>query len=274
MADRNHLALDVASALASGYDDDDFPAVQPDAHGEMTMFELHHPAGLMTMPADPTADGVGQTMIYGYKGPDGFAWLLNDPRIQGKLPRLKPNESYLYGPLGNGVRCHADGTISTFTTDQSPDQKSVFWQVRPNAFRQIAPWGSIQFDANGWHLKHVSQARIDLGAIDGLPAPLDALSSYITLSAATINLQATLLALGSASGASDPPAKSTPLLAALGAISTALGAIQTTLAALVGTGTGPGAPAAITASATAVGAAETAIAAGQITIPATGVTVA
>lgn len=271
MTGRNHLNLDLASSLAAGYDVDDFPAAQPDAHGEMAMFELHHPAGLMTMPGEQTADGVGHTMLYGYKGPDGFAWMLNDPRIQGKLPRLKPNETYLYGPLGQGVRCHVDGTISLFTTDQGPQQQSVYQQVKPTAFRQVAPWGSCRFDANGWHLKHVSQARIDLGAIGGLPAPLDALSSYVTLSAAIINLQGSAVALGAAAGLPDAVAKSTPILAVFAALGNLLTQLATPGAYVSPPSGGPCAPSPDVV--VAVAATEAALAAAVALVPSGAVTV-
>ncbi|MBX3218982.1 MAG: hypothetical protein KF795_00605 [Labilithrix sp.] len=80
-----------------------------------------------------------------------------------------------------------DGSITLFSTDDNTaNGKSVYVRVAPDAIQFVAPWGTIRWDASGFHLLHSSGASIDLGGIYGLPAPLDALTSYVKLQAASI----------------------------------------------------------------------------------------
>lgn len=143
------------------------------------------------------------------------------------LPALKPNEPVLMGPARNFVRLHTDGKISLFTTDDGTKSgKSVFAQIRPDGFRMVHPYAKLMLDKTGFHVFHSSGARIDLGAVSGMPAPLDSLGSYAKVSAAMVQLEGSAVSLGTASGVQDQVAKATPTLACLSAIATALSSLQ------------------------------------------------
>jgi len=80
-----------------------------------------------------------------------------------------------------------DGSISLFTTnDNTKDGKSVYVRVATDAIQFVAPWGTVRFDDTGFHVLHSSGASFDLGGIYGLPTPLDALTSYVKMQAASI----------------------------------------------------------------------------------------
>lgn len=260
----------------SEVDANGFIGIQFDAFGEeksgMPAVEAHHPFGFMSRPSDPDVDPDGSpkfgcNVLVGWDGEEAHAWPLSDPRSRLVLPVLLRGESIQYGAAGNFVRCHLDGRVSLFTTDDgTPNGKTVALQVKPDGFLFSAPWGKIVFDATGFHVLHSSGAAFDLGAIGGLPAPLDVVSSYAKLTAGMIQNEASIIASGSTTGAPEPLTKATSLLIVLGTISSALADVQLALAALVGAGTGPTAPAAITASAAAITAAAGAITAGAATL--------
>lgn len=221
------MTLKYSRVLSSKFDRDSFIGIVPETFGKNSTvgaIELFHTYGFASMPMDLDSSGGCGSMV-DTDGPTCYSFLLNDGRVQSKLPEIKKGESFQYGVTGNFFRCHDDGTLSMFTTDQGPKEQSVYFQVRPNAFRQVSPWGSIQFDANGYHLKHVSQARIDLGAIGGLPAPLDVLSSYVTLSAATVNIEGAMVSLGANTGPHEPVAKGNTAVAMFQTLSTLLTAL-------------------------------------------------
>ena len=253
----------------SEVDANGFIGIQFDAFGEedsgMPAVEAHHPFGFMSRPSDPDVDPDGQpkfgcNVLVGWDGDEAHAWVLADPRTRPKLPALQKGESLQYGAGGNFVRCHLDGRVSMFTTDDgTPTGKTVALQIKPDGLLFSAPWGKLTFDATGFHVLHVSGAAIDLGAIGGLPLPLDALGSYVKLTGALMQTEASIIAHGSAAGASDAAAKSTPLVAALTALSTALTDLATMLPTMANGGGPVGAPTlattvtAITAAVTAIG---------------------
>jgi len=271
---RGFYGLELGTVTFSGIDPSGFHAIQVDAFGEgssgMSPFELSHPYGFASRALNPTADGKGCSAFYWLKGSsEGFAWLANDPRVQALLPEIQPGESFHYGPKGQFVRCHADGRVSIFTTDDAtPNGRSVYFQVAPTGFTWVAPWGRITFDANGFHVVHVSGARIDLGAIGGLPAPLDQLSSYATLSGHMVRLEGSALSLGPGAGEGEPAAKALTTLAVLQSLAAALDAVGASLAALTGVPTNTSAASGPTATAaTAITAAQLAVTAAIDTLP-------
>src|SRR6185369_2237217 len=149
---------------------------------------------------------------------------------------------------GQFIRCHPDGKISIFTTDDAtPNGKSVYSQVAPTGFTRLGPWGRETFDANGYHLKHVSGARIDLGAIGGFPAPLDAINSYVTISAQSVILDAATVSLGPDNGLGMPAAKATVANAVFTAVSAVLTALKSPSAFVAPNGPCSAGPALITA---------------------------
>lgn len=262
------LEWKLGACVATFYDEDDVLRAQPDALGDnpqVEAYELHSPFGSLARPFDSAVDPDGKPtegqmcnlLTATEDGGEQHAWLAGDPRIIARLPLLKHGERIEYGSAGQFTRYHADGGISHFTTDDgTPDGRSVYSQVRPDGFRWVGPWGKLVFDATGFHVLTAGGARIDLGSIGGLPAPLDALTSYAKITAAIIQQEFTVAAEGSVAGIPEPIAKATSTLAALTAIQAALTAIGASLTAL-GNGS---AGAAITASGTA-------LAASAVTLP-------
>lgn len=242
---KDYIGLDLAVATLSAYDDDDFPGVQHDAFGKggTPPYEQHSPHGFLSRPLDPDLDAKGQPklgcqVLIGMEGGRGHAWLSHDPRVIPKLPRLLKGESMVYGPAGNFIRCHADGTHTQFTTDKGGDAsgQSVYSQTAPDKFLKVAPWGVERFDASGWHVLTHSGARIDCGGIGGLPAPLDAIGAYFSVSAPMVRFDCASAVFGG--DAAIPLTKADPLIAILTDIVTALAQIVA-IAGTPGTGSSP-----------------------------------
>jgi hypothetical protein len=244
------ITFELGQVQLTEYDAKDVLRAQPDGLGEspgISTQQVHHFLGLVARPSDPDLgpdgqplEGAGGLALIGRDGTDRFIIPLGDPRDLAKLPTAKKGERILYGPAANFVRLQADGGVTAFTTtDGTLNGKSVYSQTRPDGFLFVAPWGKLSFDANGFHMLHSSGARIDAGAIGGLPAPLDALGSYVKLAAASVQIEAALVAIGTAAGASDPAARATPTVAALQSINASLVAIQAALVALAAGTTNP-----------------------------------
>lgn len=165
---------------------------------------------------------------------------------------IKEGETVIYAAGDDGkaqgrVICKADGSINVFTTDTNDATgSSVYFRVAKDGFSWVAPWGTIRFDATGFHVRHTSGARLDLGGVGGLPFPLNELSSYATLSAGMVSASGALNALSSAPDAS-PAAKSAPLIEFMGLVATAISLCAAAT-------TGPGAPAAVSGAAAVAGA--------------------
>ena len=267
------LKWEVGACVLTEFDGDEFLRAQPDGLGadsRMASYEVHSPYGFQSRPLDPETDSEGRVLqgracnvLIAVDGTQRYILLGSDPRPIEKLPRLDKGESMFYGPAANFARCKADGTVTLFTTtDGTYDGQSVYAEVAPDGFRAVTPWGKLELSANGFHVLTASGARIDAGALNGLPAPLSALGSYVSLAAAIVKLEASALALGSASGSAEPAAKATSLQVVLETMQAALTAIGSALSALGNTSAG----AAILAS-------EAAVTAGATSIPATSSTV-
>lgn len=234
------IRFDFGQATASAYDADDFPVVQYDAFGEgksgVAPYRLTGPYGLWTIPIEPSKSG-GCQLLLGEDGRNHYAWTLNDPRVQSLLPKGKPGETFFYGPTGSFVRHHTDGRISLYTTDDAtPIGRTVALALAPTGLTYNFPYGKQAFDATGFHVLHNSGARIDLGALGGLPFPLDTLASYVTLSAAIVRIEGSVISLGTAAGIAEPITKAlslateifVPLALALEAVNASLVAIGET----------------------------------------------
>jgi len=234
------MDLDIGTAQLSAIDEGDFVGVTIDGLGEtpgLPLYELLHTYGFLSRPADPDQDGKGCSAFYAEQGSEGFAWLANDPRVQSKLPNIKAGESLWYGPKGQFGRMHADGGISLCTfVDGDPTKHAIYLMLSPtDGFRFESPWGRITFGPKGFHVRHGSGARIDMGKIAGIAAPLDALTSYIILSAAMISNNASAVAQGTDAGLTNEAAV-TALVALLGVLAAAIdsksGPATTTTAAV------------------------------------------
>src|SRR5262249_36116897 len=80
---------------------------------------------------------------------------------------------------------------------ETDDGKTVYLKLGKDALRFVAPWGSLRFDESGFHVKTQWDARLDVGGVGGLPAPIASMTSYATLSAKTVKLDGVCL-LGTA----------------------------------------------------------------------------
>jgi|GEM_PF-3533692 len=170
------------------------------------------------------------------------------------------------------VALKGDGSVTLFTTDDNTnDGKSVYMRVAPDGFMWVAPWGTIRFDATGFHVLHDSGAAFDLGGINGLPAPLDVISSYIKMRAGTIGGASSVTSFG---GNGKPLASASDVFDALANLQSQINAIAnafTSFAAMSAaptvTGSALAAASAPVPGVVAQGAAVTAAA--QLTLPTT-----
>lgn len=194
-------------------------------------WETIHPYGFVGIPADPDVDDEGNPTagcqaLHDWDGSRGFVLPLGDPRQGPNLPLYKKGESLQYGAAGQFIRCHDDGAISMFTTDDNtPNGRSIFLRISPTAGLEYScPWGRMNFGPNGFHVLHSSGARLDLGAIGGIPAPLDSLASYATLEGAIASVKGAAVSLGTDAGAANAAAT-----AALATLLTTMGAAFATM---------------------------------------------
>ncbi len=122
-----------------------------------------------------------------------------------------------------------DGSVAIFTTDDNTKAgRSVYFRVSPDGFLFVAPFGTLRFDETGFHLLHASGASFDLGAIGGLPAPLDVIGSYIKMQAGTIQGSGSAQSFGS--GTPSPLALQVPTAAAIAGLQAQITALQAAIA--------------------------------------------
>ncbi len=234
--------------------------------------------GLTARPFPANDSGHAETLVdRNVAGTTGVAIGGRDERCADMYGALGPGDTCVHatGPSHSAqMMCKEDGSVTMVTTDDgTATGRSVFWQTDKDAFRGVAPWGRLTFDATGFHVRHHTGARIDLGGVGGLPAPLDSMGAYVSISAPVLRLTGGAVAIGQ--GLGDAAAKATPTLAVLAAIATSLTAIGAALnginVALVPTGS---ASVAVTPATAAIVAAVSAISTAATLIPATTVTVA
>jgi hypothetical protein len=163
--------------------------------------------GFKFRPLNPTASGTYQC-VYVNDGDKKRIVAGRDNRINDllALPVLNEGEVMVYGPTGSFVRMHADGSASMFVT-AGGDTRSSFIKLTPAGEYTLSTPHVVQTSGgSGWHMRHSSGARIDAGAVGGLSSPLDAVSSYVTITAGMISLQASAVSLGLDSGGSNAAA--------------------------------------------------------------------
>jgi len=260
----NALTWDAYLCRASDIDDDGWLILQPDTYGQKgsAYHDYAGPLGFIARPLDPEVDADGHVvagcmMLSAWEGGKQYLIPLADSRIVPNLPAVQKGESIMYGFASNFVRCHLDGSVSIFCTSlgATPGGQTIQWKSSPTGRLYSAPWGKETFDNTGYHLRAFSGARLDLGGVAGMPAPLDALGSYANLQAAAIRLTATLTSIGPAGVPADAVAKATPTLIALQTILPVLNLLATPAVSFVAPpGGGPctPTPALIAAIATAV----------------------
>lgn len=265
------MSLEYRRVVGTKYDQDSFITALPDTNGDTSSFgaiEAYHPYGFAGRPDDLDANGACNA-FFETDERKCYSIFLNDGRAQALLPEVLPGESFQYGAFGNFVRCHRDGRVSLFTSDDGTvNGRTIALTLGPQFMTFNAPWGNFRFDATGFHLLHISGARIDLGACGGLPAPLSALAAYAKISAPLVHIEGSAVNIGSATGIAAPVAKGDLVVITLAEISAALVAIG---AALTATESIPGANAImagpVSAAQVAISAAVAAIAAQSPLIP-------
>ena|SRR6478735_3456802 len=260
------MKLEYCRIEASKHDKDSFLTVLPETFGEKSSIgaiELFHPYGFASRPVDKDPEGGACGALYSVEGAQGYAWLLNDGRIQAKLPEVLEGESFQYGVTGNFVRCHQDGRISLFCTDDGTvNGRTIQFVIGPKGLLFSYPYGKLTIDDTGFHYLHNSGARIDAGAIGGLPAPLDSLNSYVSIGAAMARINSSAVSLGTSTGLPQPVALATVTLSLFSALESVLTALATPGAIISAS---PGSPctigpvlaAAIVSAGSAIGAAAT-----------------
>lgn len=275
--------VDITGLVLTGRDADDFLVAQPDAAGSddpaspdaprVASFQMFHPYGFAGLPLDADKKGRCQALQVTI-GDQDYIIALDDPRATSKLPPIKKGESFMYSAAGNFFRCHMDGKVSLCTSDKpgSPDGKGIAFILAPTEIQQFAPWGDVRFGGNGWHMRHESGARIDAGAIYGVPGlpslVADKLTSYVSLKASRVSLNALMVLLGQdgVGMVREPLAKATSTYAVLVEIVTALNALVTYVEALSAIAPTPGVAPGIALAATVLPPLNTAMTAINATI--------
>ncbi len=119
------------------------------------------------------------------QGDHDIAIASQDLRGLAAYGNLADGETCVYAPGSDGnsqarALFKDDGSVTLLTTnDNTPGGKVVALTVSPSAFKFTAPWGSLTFDATGFHLKTKAGPRIDMGGIS-IPGIPDALSGPLT----------------------------------------------------------------------------------------------
>lgn len=246
----NYLGFDIGIAMLSTPDSDDFLGIQIDAYGEgksgVVPYAMHSPYGILSRCLDPDVDSnglptAGCTTLHATMGGQGHAWLLSDPRIIPKLPLLAKGESMMYASPGQFIRLRGEtgdidtaGDLTMLTSSDGTLIGDVYFQVARNAFRFIAPWGSLVFDSSGFQIKTKSGASFTLGGIGGIPL----VGNYCLVEAGAINLNGAAVSMGPP-GTPMPVTLSTPLVSILTTLIGVVGAMN----AVGGAGVAVGAPA-------------------------------
>lgn len=181
--------------------------------------------GFTSRVADPDENGAAMALSV-QLGDQHRVFATRDMRSHGKLPQLKPGESMQFGAAGQFVRCHQDGSLSLYTTDDgTPNGRSIHLHMSPtDGFEMACPWGRFTMGPMGIHLVHYAGGRLDIGALAGLPGILSALDSYATLTASMANVSGNIVSLGSDGGAANALAVQ-GLLTFLAALMSAIGTI-------------------------------------------------
>lgn len=276
--------------------------------------EWFQPSGIISRPPK-VQPGAAAAQVVCLEGGDRDVCLgAQDARGRELAGLIKDGEfcAFAAGELGisqASLLMKQDGSINLFTTDTNTrDGKSVYLRIAtgtndqglPDGFSFVAPWGTIKFDSAGFRIAHKSGAAFELGGILGMPAPLDAISSYCKVTAGTLIGTCSAASFGVA--AQQPVAQCIPTQTALSALQAQITALQaeiqavstlaeltaTQLVAVTGTPGAPASPllavhataaavalagvpaaqAAVTAGANAVAGGAAALAAAEILMPA------
>ena len=166
--------------------------------------ELYGSLGLASRPSKATK-GQSAAECIAIKGDRDIVIATRDTRGQAIYGNLKEGETCLYaggekGTAQGRVLLKQNGAVTLYTTnDNTKDGKAVYLTLAPDGLTFVAPWGSLIFDATGFHLKTNAGPRLDMGglSIPGLPSQLtNAVTGYATLSAPNVKCAGNLVFLG------------------------------------------------------------------------------
>lgn len=258
-------------------------AVNPLGSGEEDVehfgeIDLFCSLGMAALP--PAATTNAHAEVVALRGVPGCTGLGIAGRAEGSADAyamLHPGDTaqHATGPKhGAMLLTREDGRVTMLTSeDATTTGRTVFIEVSPDGQRFVGPWGKVTFGADGFHVRHYTGARIDIGGIGGsaMPGPLAALGAYCSLSAPIIRLEGAAVALGG-SGPQDAVCKSTPLVVALTQLNVALGVLAGALPA-IGAATAPSTASVAGAASTAIGLAIASIAAALPLLPSSSTTV-
>lgn len=232
-----------------------------DARSEVAADErvpLFQTPGVLSLPANPSP-GTGGAEVMCLETSAGYIGMsVRDNRKSAIAGQTQPGETTVFASGSQACTLYkANGSVTQFTThDNTANGRSVYSMVAPTGFTRFMPWGKETFDEKGFHVTHISGARIDLGAISGLPPPLDTLDSYASMSAKIIRIEGSTISLGTSAGVPEPIAKATTLLALLTSLQaehTAMLNLATAIAATpAAVGTAPAVNPAVIAAFTAL----------------------
>jgi hypothetical protein len=172
--------------------------------------ELWQTFGLVSRPPKAQAGKSAGQVVTMSAGDRDVAVAARDLRGQELSGRMKEGETCLYaaGEFGTAqgrVMLKQDGSITQYTTaSNEPGGEAVFLKVSPEGLEFVAPWGTLKFNETGFHVRHKSGSRLDLGGIGGLPDPLSALGSYAVLSAAITKVEGAPVLIGPRGGNFQP----------------------------------------------------------------------
>lgn len=181
--------------------------------------------------------------ILGYETSAGYISIAGRDITTGKIAgRMSVGETTVYAPGSQACTLYKrDGSVTHFTTDnQTENGKSIFARVAKTGFDWLCPWAKMSLDEKGYHMLHASGARIDMGGISGMPAPLSQMSSYAKISAKMMHIEASVISLGTTAGVSEPVAKATTLLALLSSLQAEHTAMMNLVTAIAATPAAPG----------------------------------
>lgn len=191
--------------------------------------ELWQQVGWASRPSKPTKGKAAAQAITMQRGNRDVCIATQDVRCLEIYGNLKPGETAAFAAGEDGLSqgrtlWKDDGSITHYTTHNNrADGRSVYTRTAPDGIEWVAPWGTLRFDATGFHVRHISGAEFHLGGIGGLPFPLDQLNSYVSMSAGMIKQSAAIQSNGIGGGSS---------LASASGVLEAISALQVEIAAV------------------------------------------
>jgi hypothetical protein len=205
--------------------------------------ELWQQAGICSVPSKPIA-GTSAAQATVLKTSDrDICVATQDVRALSLYGNISYGEVCIYAAgaecLSQGrILLKDDGSVTAYTTATNrAGGASVYARVAkgtddatgaPDGHSWVGPWGTVKFNDTGYHTVHISGAELHMGGIYGMPAPLDAIASWIKLSAGTIHLECSALSVGI--GATFPLANATAVMAAIAGLQAQVTALQAALA--------------------------------------------